>query len=178
MKKIFVIALVTLVILLSNGALASTNGTGSGGAEQSGSMTQTVFVKDVSYYDDGSGGSGDDSQYGSVSGTVFGTYGWALVPLIFAPVSAGSKSTLTGFGGGYSIGNLAYGTHTVTASYPGYVSQSQTITLTVEHPSASVSFTLQKSGGGGGGDSFEADLAMIRLQAEQKGSVTPSFEPV
>ncbi len=136
MKKIIVIALVMLVFLISNIAMALPP-----------NQLNQLILSDNSIVN---GGGSNPQQYGSISGTVYGSNGWSTYPLPLAIVTAGGKTAVTNLYGSYTINDLSLQTHAVTASKIGYTSQTFSATLTSGNPFASVSFTLERSGDGGG----------------------------
>ncbi len=169
MKKIIVIALVTLVVLISNISLASDT-------QNNPMSTQKPSVNTApTIHEEGSGNEGGNppspQQYGSISGSVSGQFGWAVIPLPFAVVRAGGSVVITGPFGNYNIQNLPLGTYTVTANALGYSSQSFTVTLTPGNAMASVSFILVPDGGSGDGGKFQADSFSSECAINTQGIV-------
>src|SRR5581483_4483705 len=72
-------------------------------------------------------GGGGGGGVGTVSGTV--TQVGGSTPIVGATVTLGSTSVITDSNGQYSFSNVPTGSYSVTASYPGYQSGSQVVTV-------------------------------------------------
>jgi hypothetical protein len=93
-----------------------------------------------------------ETEDSSCGGTLYGStctkYCWSFNPVPLALVDAGVKKTISGFPlGSYELTGLPLNQElTVTASKPGYKSDTIKITLTNEQPSYYYCFDLQKNG--------------------------------
>jgi hypothetical protein len=112
------------------------------------------------------GGGGGGGGVGTLSGTVTQA---GSTPLVGATVTLSSTSVITDSNGDYSFANVSTGSYTVTASYPGYLSAGQAVTVssgstTIANFSLDTNnYTLRVNAGGAaitdaGGDVWQADL--------------------
>jgi len=112
-------------------------------------------------------GGGGGGGVGTVSGTV--TQVGGSTPIVGATVTLGSTSVITDSNGQYSFSNVPTGSYSVTASYPGYQSGSQVVTVstgstTTANFSLTVNnYTLRVNAGGpsltdASGNTWQADF--------------------
>jgi hypothetical protein len=102
--------------------------------------------------------SGDTDQSGRIAGTTYTTFGWGFGVLPFVHVQAGERSTYSFLNGNYALDNLQLGTYQVIARKFLFTSQSFTVALTEDNPTAQVNFTLNWVGGGSNSDIMAAGL--------------------
>ncbi|HXJ89042.1 MAG TPA: malectin domain-containing carbohydrate-binding protein [Candidatus Binatia bacterium] len=97
-------------------------------------------------------GGGGGGGVGTVSGTV--TQAGGSTPIVGATVTVASTSVITDTNGNYLFPNVPTGSYTVTASYPGYQSGSQVVTVssgsttTANFSLAVNNYTLRVNAGG------------------------------
>jgi hypothetical protein len=83
-----------------------------------------------------------DVTIGTITGTTYQLKGWETMPLPFVRVQAGEYVTFSDINGMYSFTDLPLQTYQVTASKPGFSSQSFTVILNQQNSTAIVDFQL------------------------------------
>ena len=80
------------------------------------------------------------AQSGKISGQV--AVAENTTPYVTISVTELTKGALTNEYGNYTLSDMPYGTYTITASYVGYQSVAQTVTLTSDNSDVTLDFSI------------------------------------